>query len=208
MQRMRAAVLTAPETIEIRELPCPVPGPREVLVRPVAVGVCGTDMHIYSGEANYHLDARGRPVSLADHPQVLGHEIVAEVLECGAEVRDLAAGSRVIVDQGLNCHSTARTPVCEFCASGDSHQCEDFREHGISGLPGAFAEALAVPAVNAVRIESGLDRIPAAMTEPLACVLHALEFTARAATRYRLGATDPAQRVRSVLIVGAGPAGL
>src|SRR6185436_1126966 len=63
-------------------------------------------------------------------------------------------------------------------------------------------------AVNAVRIESALPFSHAALTEPLACVLHCLDFAARARTRYRLDAREPSGRVRTVVILGAGPAGL
>ncbi len=205
---MRAACLIAPGRMQLRRVPRPAPGPRDVLVRPVAVGLCGTDFHIFSGEANYHADALGRPVPLEREPQILGHEIAGEIEEVGAEVRDLAPGERVIVDQGLNCRSAAREALCEYCATGDSHQCESYAEHGITGLPGGLAERLTVPAVNAVRIESDLALDVAALTEPLACVLHALDATSRVATRYRLDEVSRDGRVESVLITGAGPAGL
>jgi L-iditol 2-dehydrogenase len=205
---MRAAALVAPRRIELIELPSPVLGPHDVRVRPAAVGVCGTDLHIWSGESNFALDVRGSPIPLETAPQVLGHEITATVLAAGSAVRDLRPGERVVVDQGRNCRSERREPACEYCASGHSHQCEFYTEHGITGLPGGFAEELAVPAVNAVRIESALPFRVAAMTEPLACVLHALDFGRRAQTRYRLEAPEPRERVRTVVVLGAGPAGL
>jgi threonine dehydrogenase-like Zn-dependent dehydrogenase len=205
---MRAACLVAPGRMELRSLSAPRLGARDVLVRPTAVGLCGTDFHIFSGEANYHTDALGRPVALESAPQVLGHEIAAVVEEVGADVRDLRAGDRVVVDQGLSCSSRARVPPCEYCATGDSHQCEDYAEHGITGLPGGLAERLAVPAVNAVRIDSDLPDERAALTEPLACVLHTLDVVQRAAARYRLDGRRPTDSVRTVFLAGAGPAGL
>jgi L-iditol 2-dehydrogenase len=205
---MRAAALVAPRRIELVDLARPELGSHDVRVAPAAVGVCGTDLHIWSGESNFHLDERGAPVPLERSPQVLGHEITARVLEVGRAVRDLAPGERVVVDQGRNCRSERREPACEYCATGDSHQCEFYREHGITGLPGGFAEELVVPAVNAVRIESPLPFPRAALTEPLACVLHSLDFGRRARARYALGAREPSERVRSVVILGAGPAGL
>jgi L-iditol 2-dehydrogenase len=205
---MRAAALVAARRIELVDLPRPALGPHDVRLAPATVGVCGTDLHIWSGESNFHLDERGAPVPLERAPQVLGHEITARVIEVGAAVDDLRAGERVVVDQGRNCRSERREPTCEYCASGDSHQCEHYREHGITGLPGGFAEELVVPAVNAVRIESALPFPLAALTEPLACVLHCLDFATRARTRYRLDACEPAERVRTVVILGAGPAGL
>jgi L-iditol 2-dehydrogenase len=206
---MRACVLADVRRLEVRDVPRPEPGPRDVLVRVTAVGLCGTDFHIYAGEANYNTDERGQPVPLAGEPQVLGHEIAGEVVAAGAEVTDLGEGDRVALDQGLNCVSRRREPLCEYCATGDSHQCEHYAEHGITGPPGGLAEYIAVPAVNAVRVESDLEPVHAALAEPLACVVHASDAVARAAgARYALGAATPAGRVRTALILGAGPAGL
>ena len=143
--RMRAVVLTAPERMEVREVPVPVAGPRDVLVRPEAVGLCGTDFHIWSGAANYHRDGRGAPIPLEEVPQILGHEITGAVEAVGPEVDDLRVGDRVVLDQGLNCKSVRRDPLCEYCATGDSHQCEGFREHGISGCPAAWRRPSASP---------------------------------------------------------------
>ncbi len=114
-----------------------------------------------------------------------------------------------MVDQGLNCFSRRREALCEYCATGDSHQCIDYGEHGITGPPGGLAEYVAVPAVNAVRVQSDIDAAEATLTEPLGCVVHSFDALARAASaRYRLGSADLEGRTRSVLIFGAGPAGL
>lgn len=206
---MRACVLHDVRSMEVRDVPRPNPGAADVLVRVAAVGLCGTDLHIYRGEANYNTDERGQPVPFARHPQILGHEITGEVVETGADVRDLRAGDRVVIDQGLNCMSRCRQPMCEYCATGDSHQCEFYAEHGITGLPGGLAEFVAVPAINAVAVESDIEPTQAALTEPLACVIHSMNSVARAkCARYALKAKLPEQRVRTVLILGAGPAGL
>jgi L-iditol 2-dehydrogenase len=206
---MRACVLHDVRSLEVRDVRRPEPGPRDVLVRVGAVGVCGTDLHIFSGEANYSADERGQPIPLRERPQILGHEIAGVVEAAGSEVGDLGAGDRVVVDQGLNCRSRHRASMCEYCATGDSHQCEFYGEHGITGLPGGLAEYLVLPAVNAVRVESDLDVVEAALTEPLACVVHSSGAVARASgARYALGAAEPGRRVRAVLVFGAGPAGL
>ena len=203
---MRAAALVAPRRIELVEVPSAALGPHDVRVRPQAVGVCGTDFHIFGGESNFHLDPRGRPIPLEESPQILGHEIAGTVLEVGRAVDDLAPGVRVVLDQGRNCRSERRSPVCEYCASGHTHQCEHYTEHGITGLPGGFAEDLVLPAVNALALESALPLETAVLSEPLACVLHSTDFAERAHTRYRLtGGADP---VRCAVILGAGPAGL
>jgi threonine dehydrogenase-like Zn-dependent dehydrogenase len=205
---MRAAVLVDVGRFEVRDVPRHAPEPHEVLVRVDAVGVCGTDLHIVAGHANYNCDDRGRPIPLRQHPQILGHEIAGTVSEAGASVRDLVPGDRVVVDQGRTCVSESRHPRCEYCCTGDSHQCEHYREHGITGLPGGFAEFVTVPAVNAVRITTSLAAERAAMTEPLGCVLHAMEMVARARARYALQATTEAARAKAILVCGAGPAGL
>ena len=197
---MRAAVLVGVDRIDVREVACESPAPREILVRVTAVGLCGTDFHIVAGHANYNRDARGRPVPLADAPQILGHEIAGVVEAVGTDARDLVTGDRVVVDQGRNCVSEARSPLCEYCAGGDSHQCEFYREHGITGLPGGLAEFLTIPAVNAVRVTSDLEPAVLALTEPLGCVVHSSDVLARAPARYA--------RPRSIVILGAGPAGL
>jgi L-iditol 2-dehydrogenase len=203
---MRAAALLAPQRVELIDVPSPFLGPHDVRIRPAAVGVCGTDFHIVSGESNFHCDEHGHPVPLSAAPQILGHEITGTILECGHAVRDLAPGARVVVDQGRNCRSERRDPPCEYCASGNSHQCEFYQEHGITGLPGGFAEELVVPAINAIDIASDLPFTVAAVCEPLACVLHCIEVAERARTRYRL--TGGGDRVRTAVVMGAGPAGL
>jgi threonine dehydrogenase-like Zn-dependent dehydrogenase len=196
--------------IEVRELPQPRVGARDVLLRIAAVGICGTDAHIFSGHANYNTDSSGKNIPLSAQPQILGHEISGEVAEVGADVRDLAVGDRVVMDQGLNCVSTHREPRCEYCLSGDSHQCAFYTEHGITGLPGGLAEFIAVPASNAVRLSADLDMREAALSEPLGCVIHSSDAVARAHVRFAIGAAadSPERRVRHVLICGAGPSGL
>src|SRR5438874_9255678 len=204
---MKAAVLVDVGRIEVRDVRCPDPGPHEVLVRVAAVGLCGTDLHIFAGHGNYNRDERGDPIPLAREPQILGHEIAGVVEETGTSVRDLGPGDRVVVDQGRSCVSEGRSPACEYCASGDSHQCERYGEHGITGLPGGLAEYGGVPAVNAVRIDGALDPAVAAVTEPLGCVVHASDVLLRTPARYVIRGGSGRQ-VGHVLICGAGPAGL
>ena len=206
---MRAAVLADVGRIEIRDdVPVAAPLADEVLLRVAAVGLCGTDFHIFHGHGNYHTDDCGRPIPLARQPQILGHEFVGIVQETGRNVSDLVPGDRVVVDQGRNCVSAARLPLCEYCVTGDSHQCVSYTEHGITGPPGALAEFITMPAVNAIRVESQLPLMELALTEPLGCIVHATDMLVRANTRYRLRDSDPLHRVSTVLIFGGGPAGL
>jgi L-iditol 2-dehydrogenase len=183
----------------------PVPDEQEVRLRVDAVGVCGTDFHIFEGLANYNLDARRRPISLETQAQILGHEFCGTIEALGSGVQRWSVGERVIVDQVRTCVSDRRAPLCEFCRSGDSHQCEYGREYGITGLAGAFAEYITVPAANLVPVPAALSTMAAALVEPLGCVLHACDRLEQAANRYWFAGRHP---IRSVLIVGGGPAGL
>jgi len=205
---MRASVLCDVGRLEVRDIPRPVISAHEVLVRVGAVGICGTDAHIFAGHANYNTNERGLPIPLALQPQILGHEISGTIEEVGQAVTDLKAGDRVVVDQGLNCVSRRRDILCDYCRTGDSHQCEFYREHGITGLPGGLAEFIAVPSVNAVKFSTSLAFAAAALVEPLGCVIHSSNTVAKTRKRYSFNADKPDERVRSVLICGAGPAGL
>lgn len=205
---MRASVLVDTARLEVLNVPYPQVAPHEVLLSVSAVGLCGTDAHIFAGHANYNMDERGQQIPLAVQPQILGHEICGRVEEVGSEVYDLKVGDHVVVDQGLNCMSLRRDALCEYCGTGDSHQCEFYGEHGITGLSGGLAEFIAIPSVNAVPIRSMLDATEAALVEPLACIIHSSNVVARAKTRYSINASDAERRVRSILICGAGPAGL
>ena len=205
---MRAGVLCGVARVEVRDVPLPQAGPHEIVARVSAVGLCGTDAHIFAGHANYNTDEYGQPIPFDVDPQILGHEISGVVEEVGAEVRDLKAGDRVVIDQGLNCVSLRRESLCEYCRTGDSHQCEFYAEHGITGLPGGLAEFIAVPAVNAIAIRSNLSAAEAAMAEPLGCVIHASDAAMRAQSRYHLNGSASGRHVASILVCGSGPAGL
>lgn len=205
---MRAGVLCAVERVEVRAVPFPSVASQDVLVRVSAVGLCGTDAQIFAGHANYNTDDYGQPIPFNVEPQILGHEISGCIEEVGSEVSDLKPGDRVVVDQGLNCISARRSKLCEYCRSGDSHQCEFYAEHGITGLPGGLAEFIAIPAVNAIAVRNDLDMAEAALAEPLGCVIHSSDMVARSRSRYHLNGASAGPRVASILICGAGPAGL
>jgi len=205
---MKASVLCDVRQLEVRDVPRPAISPYEVLVRVAAVGLCGTDSHIFDGHANYNLNEYGQQIPLALQPQILGHEITGVIYEIGGAVDDLNPGDRVIVDQGLNCVSRRRDVLCEYCRTENSHQCEFYREHGITGLPGGLAEFIAVPAVNALPITAPVKPSVAALAEPLGCIVHSSDFVTKARARYAINAATAEYRVRSVLICGAGPAGL
>jgi L-iditol 2-dehydrogenase len=209
---MKAALLADVKKMRVETVPDPQAGTRDVLIRVRAVGVCGTDLHLFQGDGNYNFDAQGRPIPLTVQPQILGHEFTGEVVEVGHQVKDLKPGDRVLCDQGRNCLSDVREPLCAYCASGDSHQCRYYREHGIMGLPGAMAEYLSIPAVNCIKLDDGTTFEQGALAEPLACIAHSSDRVDRSASRYTFGGAHSrnanGERIRNVLVFGAGPAGL
>jgi len=202
---MKALLLEEARKLAVRDVPDPRLSPRDVIIRVKAVGVCGTDFHIYRGDGNYNFDAQGRKVPLSVQPQVLGHEFSGEIVEVGRGVGDLDVGDRVLCDQGRNCYSQGRIPICRYCASGDSHQCAFYGEHGITGLQGAMADYIAMPGTNCLRLPDDLPTERGALVEPLGCVLHANDWADRARGRFTLRGEE---RIRHILICGAGPAGL
>lgn len=202
---MNALVLEDVGRFQVRELPTPVPKRNEVLLRVGTVGICGTDLHIFHGLANYTKDVIGQPIPLKVKPQILGHEFCGRVEAVGPDVVRCKRGEFVVVDQVLNCISQERSPICEYCETGDSHQCDFGQELGITGLPGAFADYIAVPEANVVVLPPAMSPVTAAVIEPLGCVLHASRRMENARNRYEF---EGARRIRNVLILGAGPSGL
>ena len=103
---MKAAIFKKANVIEVDELPVPETPPGMVRVKTLACGVCGTDLHIYKGEN-----------PLARPPVALGHEIVAELEECGEGVEGPAVGSKVALDPLWPCGR------CEYCKRGAVNHC-------------------------------------------------------------------------------------
>ena len=106
---MKAAVFCGVGELEIREAAEREPGPGEVKVRVMACGVCGTDLHIFSG-------AQG--AAQCTPPTVLGHEFSGVVAAVGADVTTFKPGDRVCVDPNVMCGN------CYYCRTGKAHFCE------------------------------------------------------------------------------------
>jgi alcohol dehydrogenase, propanol-preferring len=148
---MRAAVLDGPgRPLRITDLPRPVPGPGELLVRLEASGVCHTDVHIWQGHSV--------PAAAPD-PFILGHKGVGRVAAIGPGVEGWQMEERVGVPW---MHDTCG--ICELCVSGNESFCARQRAHGFD-VPGTFAEYVVVKAAYAVRLPDG-DALPLA---PLLC---------------------------------------
>jgi len=172
---MKALVYTAEKEVRFRDEPAPAPGPGEVVVAIDAVGICGSDMHAYLGH-----DPRRVP------PMILGHEAVGRVVE------GFAADSLFVVNPLIACGH------CDYCEGGRANLCEKRELIGMY-RPGAFAERIAVPAKNLIAVPEGMDAAHAALTEPAATAVHAVNLAAKAAHR-------PVSESRA-LVIGGGSVG-
>ena len=179
---MRALVLKAYGQLEVQELPRPEVGPRDVLVRVMACGICGSDVHGMDGST-------GRRIP----PIVMGHEASGVVESVGAAVTSFAAGDRVTFD------STIYNPDSFFSRRGLVNLCDDRRVLGVScedyRRDGAFAELVAVPSHIVYRLPWGMTFEQAALVEPVSIAVHARNL-------------DPIEAGDTVLVVGAGLIGL
>lgn len=153
---MKAVQYVGDHTVEVVDLPTPEPGPADVLLEPLAVGVCGTDQHIIEG------DYTSRP------PITLGHEVCARVLEVGAATRSLRPGDLVTVEPHIYCG------VCVHCQSGRPHLCPERQAPGVH-LPGGMAERMVVPETLAYRLDPDTPPLLGALVEPLACAVHGID---------------------------------
>jgi D-arabinitol dehydrogenase (NADP+) len=153
---MKALVYRAPEKFSIEEVPKPAPGPRDVLIRVRACGICKTDVHIHRGRF------------IARFPLTPGHEFAGEVEEVGREVGGFRRGDRVTADNTELCGS------CYYCRRNQPLYCENFLSHGCN-LPGGFAEYVLIKEEKVFRIPDHLSFEEAAFTEPTACVVHSLD---------------------------------
>ncbi len=153
---MKAALLTAPETMRIGTLQTPRPGAGEVLIRPEYVGICGTDVSIYSGHRR------------VDYPFVLGHELCGRIAGLGEGVAGLDVGQRVVVEPNYPCGA------CRLCLSGRGAVCAGKRSMGVT-VPGCLSEYALAPAAFVWAVPESIPDPDAATIEPLAVSLHGLK---------------------------------
>lgn len=174
---MKAAVWHGGKDIRIEEVPKPEIKDDEVLIRVRAAGICGSEVHAYAGESK-----RRTP------PLIMGHEFTGEITEVGKKGEGVHIGDRVVVDPIIRCET------CEQCVIGRSNICKNMRLLGLH-RPGAFAEYVAVPSKNCIRLIDSVSFEEGALVEPLSVGVHAVSRIP-----IKLGDT--------VVVIGSGIIGL
>ena len=177
---MKALVKAKAETgIWMEDVPMPEVGHNDVLVKVKKTAICGTDVHIYNWD-KWAQDTI--PV-----PMHVGHEFSGEIVELGSEVKGLTIGQRVSAEGHITCGH------CRNCRAGQRHLCRNTEGIGVNRA-GAFAEYIAVPAVNICPLPDGVSDELGAILDPLGNATHT-------ALSFDLVGED-------VLITGAGPIGI
>jgi 2-desacetyl-2-hydroxyethyl bacteriochlorophyllide A dehydrogenase len=175
--KMQAIQITQDHRISVIETTVPTVSEDEVLVKPTCCGICGTDLHIL----------RHGFVG-TNYPVIPGHEFAGHVEAVGRNVRNLKAGDFVAVDPNVVCGT------CRWCQMGRPNLCIHLMPIGV-GRAGAAAEYVAVPGRNAFKVSETIGADVAALIEPLACALHAVE-------------SSQGIDGRQVLVLGGGTMGL
>lgn len=177
---MKALVKTGSHPgLELTDVPDPVLGPGEAVVRVLRTGICGTDLHILNWDpwAQANVPA----------PLVVGHEFVGEVVEVAPGSRTVHVGDIVSGEGHVVCER------CRNCRAGRRHLCPNSEGIGVQ-RDGAFAEYIAMPAGNLWRHHDGIDLDAAAIFDPFGNAVHtALQFPVHG---------------EDVLVAGAGPIGI
>lgn len=177
--KMRALIKSKAEVgIWLGEVDVPEVGPNDVKIAIKKTAICGTDVHIYNWDA---WAQRTIPV-----PMHVGHEYAGEIVEVGSQVRGFQPGDRVSGEGHITCG------YCRNCRAGRRHLCRNTVGVGVN-RPGAFAEYLVIPAVNAFKL-------PAVVSDDVASFLDPLGNAVHTALSFDLVGED-------VLITGAGPIG-
>ena len=181
---MRALVVTGPREAAVQEVDAPVAAAGELLIEVERVGICGTDVELYTGEMAY-LES-----GLTHFPIRLGHEWTGRVLAAGSPEDEEWVGKRVTGDTMLGCGR------CDYCRRGVHHVCPNRHEIGITdGWPGALAEQMLVPTRFAYPIPENVSVTAAALVEPGGNSLRAV----------RAAELEPG---KTVLVLGSGTIGL
>lgn len=156
---MKAAVFYGKGDIRVQNWEVKEPEKDEVMIRVMAAGVCGTDLHIFAG-------AKG--ASECFPPVVLGHEFCGVVEHVGAEVTRCKVGDHVTVDPSIVCGR------CFACQTGEPHFCERYSATGVT-YDGGFAEYCTVNEKQIFLLKPEVSFEEGAMCEPLGCCLHGID---------------------------------
>ena len=180
---MRALVIDGPNSASVARVAVPAPGPHQVVVDVHRVGICGTDIELFTGELPYFAQGKSR------FPLCPGHEWCGVVSAVGAGADGAWLGERVTGDTMIGCGR------CRRCAAGHHHVCANRHEIGITGWPGALADKVLVPVRSLYRLPETVDDRAGALAEPGGNALRAV-------------AAAGAGPDRSTLIWGPGTIGL
>ena len=160
---MRVGMVYGPGKLGVEEVPLPKVGPKDVLMRVKAAGICGSDLH-------YHRRSENPPTSR----RAGGHELSAQVIEVGDQVAHVSPGDRVGIEPLLGCGE------CRFCRAGDYHLC-----HQLSHPGGGFGE-------YTVALAQNVFRIPDCVSDDAAAILDCVAVGVHAVQRAKTEATDTA----------------
>jgi L-iditol 2-dehydrogenase len=179
---MKALMHTAPLRFEFTDVPMPEVGDEDVLVRVKAVGICGSDLHGYTGET-------GRRIP----PIIMGHEASGVVEKVGKRAQGVAPGERITFDSTVYCNQ------CSACRQGKVNLCQSRQILGVSTPTfrrhGCMAEYVAMPWWITYQMPAPVSFEDAALVEPAGVSMHAVRIT-------DLTVND------LVVVIGAGPIGL
>lgn len=158
-EKMKVAVQTALNELEIQERDIPKIKAHEVLVRVDYVGICGSDLHYFE---------HGRIGNfIVDYPFVLGHEVGGTVVALGEDVKDLKVDDRVALEPQITCGE------CEFCKSGRYNLCNEVEFFATPPIDGVFQEYVAHEANLCFKLPDNVSTLEGALIEPLSVGLHA-----------------------------------
>jgi L-iditol 2-dehydrogenase len=159
---MLAALLYGPQQVVLEEIPLPTVGDGDVLIRIAAATTCGTDLKVF---------LQGGHARMITLPAVFGHEFSGTIAAVGKQVTGFREGMRVVANNSAPCHS------CHYCRRHLPNLCDD-----LLFINGAYAEYIVVPErivhTNLLPLPDTLAFAVACLTEPLACVLHCLDYAA------------------------------
>jgi len=159
---MKTLVVAEPRQMVWQQRAKPTPAAHDVLIKPIAAGICGTDIHAWAGNQPFF-----------SYPRVLGHELCGEVVELGSQASGFRLGQRVALIPYVACQQ------CDACLSGKTNCCENISVIGVH-QDGGFCEFLSVPSSNLLAVDD-VDPEAAALIEPFAISAHAVRRAAVAA---------------------------